>query len=76
MHVNWLEYFTNKTTNVVVEDLGKKVKDHYIKVMTAKRDRIASSLTNYDLHSMGVGVSVLWMVSSVINMIHRKHRST
>ena len=66
MHTNWLEYFSDKAKNVKVENLGKKVKDHYIKVMIAMRDRIATSLTNYDLHSMGLGISLLWMVSTIL----------
>lgn len=68
MHTYWLEYFSDKAKNVKVENLGKKVKDHYIKVMIAMRDRIATSLTNYDLHSMGVGISLLWMVNILLNL--------
>ena len=61
MHTNWLEHFSS-AESVVAEDLGRKVKDHYIKVLTAMRDMIAASLTKYDLHSMGVAMSLLWMV--------------
>ena len=66
MHVNWLEHFSS-VESAMAEDLGGKVKDHYIKVMTAMRDRVAASLTKYDLHSMGVAMSLLWMVRISFN---------
>ena len=30
--------------------------------MTGMRTAIASSLAEYDLHAMGVGIAVIWMV--------------
>ena len=65
MHANWLEHFSSPYADSTVSDsLAQKVKGHYVKVMTAMRDRIAASLTKYDLHSMGVAISLLWMVRS------------
>lgn len=63
LHKQWLRLATSTSNGSVnLEALGLKVLRQYQESMTAMRDRVAASLSNYDLHGMAVGVVILWMV--------------
>ncbi len=57
MHTSWLQRQTREA------QLGVKIIGQYVSVMATMRDSIAASLTKYDLHSIGVAISIIWMVS-------------
>ena len=54
---------TNKTDEYK-EHIGRKVIADYRETMLKMREMLASSLTDYDMHAMGVGIAMLWLVST------------
>ena len=41
---------------------GKVVMEQYMVAMRAMRERVAASLSRYDIHAMVLGITLLWMV--------------
>ena len=64
MHKAWLN--KNDSSDKLSDDvLGQKVSGLYYQAMRAMRDKVSSSLSQYDLHAMCCGILILWVVSFV-----------
>ncbi|KAI0230579.1 GPI ethanolamine phosphate transferase 2 [Lamellibrachia satsuma] len=59
-HLDWLKLWHENSTLDMVS-LGEKTLTEYRRAMQAMRDRVASTLSKYDLHVMAVGIISVWM---------------
>ncbi|XP_033637019.1 GPI ethanolamine phosphate transferase 2-like [Asterias rubens] len=61
LHATWLSHTPNSSTRYA-QSLFDKAAGQYLKAMGSMRNKVASSLSRYDLHAMGCGVVLLWQV--------------
>ena len=71
-HLDWLRLLREDSSLDMVS-LGEKTLTEYRHAMQAMRDRVASTLSKYDLHAMAVGIVGVWMVSSTVSDSLRRH---
>ena len=64
-HLDWLRLLRGDSSLDMVS-LGEKTLTEYRHAMHAMRDRVASTLSKYDLHAMAVGIVGVWMVSITV----------
>ena len=70
-HADWLKLLSEKSSSAHLLELqAQKVQTQYHLALTAIRERMAASLVNYDLHSMAVGIGLLWTVSFYTKLIY------
>ena len=58
-HKNWLKQDSATTQQY----LAPKIISQYITAMVEMRERVTRSISTYDLHAMGTGIALLWLVS-------------
>ena len=68
LHATWLSHTPNSSTRYA-QSLFDKAAGQYLKAMGSMRNKVASSLSRYDLHAMGCGVVLLWQVWNHSNSI-------
>ncbi|XP_072048893.1 GPI ethanolamine phosphate transferase 2-like [Amphiura filiformis] len=62
LHHSWLHHTSDTTSTINTDQVAGKAIDLYLKAMAGMKERIASSLTRYDVHAMGCGIIIIWQV--------------
>ncbi|XP_038067986.1 GPI ethanolamine phosphate transferase 2-like [Patiria miniata] len=60
-HAVWLSHTTNGS-GIDTRTISRKAATQYVKAMRLMKDKVASSLARYDLHAMGCGLVLMWLV--------------
>ncbi|XP_022102881.1 GPI ethanolamine phosphate transferase 2-like isoform X2 [Acanthaster planci] len=60
-HSTWLSH-TATSSSIDSQVISRKAMMQYIKSMRLMTDKVASSLARYDLHAMGIGLVLMWLV--------------
>ncbi len=62
LHSHWLEIHDSSKGSLDEARIGERVLAQYMEALVGMREKIAASLTTYDLHAMGTGMTILWLV--------------
>ncbi|XP_066297887.1 GPI ethanolamine phosphate transferase 2-like [Branchiostoma lanceolatum] len=66
MHSGWLKGLVNGESATSLETLGQRVSQQYSRAMESIVDRVAASLSEYDMHAMVVGIALLIQVFFIL----------
>jgi ethanolaminephosphotransferase len=59
-HQEWLSSDKDSNSATII---AEKIFSQYQRALVSMREKLAASLTKYDLHAMGTGILLIWMVS-------------
>ncbi|CAH1242969.1 PIGG [Branchiostoma lanceolatum] len=66
MHSGWLKALAHGESATSLETLGQRVSQQYSRAMESIVDRVAASLSEYDMHAMVVGIALLIQVFFIL----------
>ncbi|XP_035699343.1 GPI ethanolamine phosphate transferase 2-like [Branchiostoma floridae] len=72
MHSGWLKALVSGESVTSLETLGQRVSQQYSRAMESIVDRVAASLSEYDMHAMVVGITLLVQVLFILLVASRQ----
>eukprot|EP00058_Branchiostoma_floridae_P020466 XP_002605956.1 hypothetical protein BRAFLDRAFT_92216 [Branchiostoma floridae] len=72
MHSGWLKALVNGESEASLETLGQRVSQQYSRAIESIVDRVAASLSEYDMHAIVVGIALLVQVLFILLVASRQ----